>query len=172
MPRRGGFRVARRGHRRHASPSSTRRTLAHEALVEEAAYTAFHESAAANFPAEVLSPESEYLEAGRARGVWVPMPARRSVAVPEVQPRVQRRHPSGGGPRDHDVRWPAAERVPSRPARPGRAVPRPHPPLPGRARVIRSLASPGRSAAWPVSDRPTRRPGRGCIRSHRWQQRR
>jgi hypothetical protein len=50
--------------------------LAHEALVEEAAYTAFHESAAANFPAEVLSPENEYVESGRARGTWVSMPRR------------------------------------------------------------------------------------------------
>jgi hypothetical protein len=48
--------------------------LARDGLVEEAAYTAFHESATANFPAEVLSPESEFSEAGRARGVWVPMP--------------------------------------------------------------------------------------------------
>jgi hypothetical protein len=48
--------------------------LTDEALVEEAAYTAFHESAGANFPAEVLSPQSEYLESGRARGTWVSMP--------------------------------------------------------------------------------------------------
>jgi hypothetical protein len=50
--------------------------LADERLVEEAAYTAFHESAAANFPAVVLSPEGEYLETARARGTWVPMPRR------------------------------------------------------------------------------------------------
>lgn len=48
--------------------------LDHEALVEEAAYTAFHQSAAANFPAEVLSEQNEHLEAGRARGTWVSMP--------------------------------------------------------------------------------------------------
>ncbi len=48
--------------------------LAHEALVEEAAYTAFHESAAATFPAEVLSPQNEYVESGRARGTWISMP--------------------------------------------------------------------------------------------------
>jgi hypothetical protein len=48
--------------------------LVEEALVEEAAYTAFHESAAANFPAEVLSPQNEYLESGRTQGTWVSMP--------------------------------------------------------------------------------------------------
>jgi hypothetical protein len=48
--------------------------LAYEALVEETAYTAFQESAAANFPAEVLSPQNEYVESGRARGTWVFMP--------------------------------------------------------------------------------------------------
>jgi hypothetical protein len=48
--------------------------LAQEALIEEAAYTAFHESAAANFPAEVLSPHNEYVESGRSRGTWVSMP--------------------------------------------------------------------------------------------------
>ena len=48
--------------------------LADEALVEEAAYTAFHESSAANFPPTVLSPEAEFHESGRAGGTWVPMP--------------------------------------------------------------------------------------------------
>jgi hypothetical protein len=50
--------------------------LADDALLEEAAYTAFQESVGGNFPAQVLSPESEYLEAGRAGGTWVPMPRR------------------------------------------------------------------------------------------------
>lgn len=48
--------------------------LAEEALVEEAAYTAFHESAGANFPAAVLSPQNEYVESGRVGGTWVSMP--------------------------------------------------------------------------------------------------
>ncbi|HEX5995367.1 MAG TPA: hypothetical protein VFY84_09530, partial [Jiangellales bacterium] len=48
--------------------------LAQEALVEEAAYAAFHESAAANFPAEVLKPQNEFVESDRARGTWVSMP--------------------------------------------------------------------------------------------------
>ncbi|MEU0646044.1 hypothetical protein [Streptomyces umbrinus] len=48
--------------------------LAHDLLVEEAAYTAFQEAAAATFPGEVLSPQNEYLESGRARGTWVAMP--------------------------------------------------------------------------------------------------
>jgi hypothetical protein len=48
--------------------------LADEALVEEAAYTAFHESSAASFPPAVLSPEGEYQESGRAGGTWIPMP--------------------------------------------------------------------------------------------------
>jgi hypothetical protein len=48
--------------------------LAEDTLVEEAAYTAFHESAGANFPAAVLSPQNEYVESGRARGTWVSMP--------------------------------------------------------------------------------------------------
>ena len=50
--------------------------LAEEGLLEEAAYAAFHESAAANFPAAVLSPENEYLQAERAPGTWVAMPRR------------------------------------------------------------------------------------------------
>jgi hypothetical protein len=45
-----------------------------ESLVEEAAYTGFHEAAAAAFPAEVLSPRAEHEEAGRAGGSWVAMP--------------------------------------------------------------------------------------------------
>jgi hypothetical protein len=48
--------------------------LTDEALVEEAAYTAFQESSAANFPPTVLSPEAEFLESGRAGGIWIPMP--------------------------------------------------------------------------------------------------
>jgi hypothetical protein len=48
--------------------------LAEEALVEEAAYTAFHESAGANFPAAVLSLQNEYVESGRVGGTWVSMP--------------------------------------------------------------------------------------------------
>jgi hypothetical protein len=50
--------------------------LADETLLEEATYTAFHESAAANFPAPVLSEENEYLESARAGGTWVAMPRR------------------------------------------------------------------------------------------------
>jgi hypothetical protein len=50
--------------------------LADDRVLEAAAYEAFHESAAATFPAPVLSPESEYLEAGRAGGTWVAMPRR------------------------------------------------------------------------------------------------
>ncbi len=50
--------------------------LEDEQLLEEAAYAAFHESAAANFPAPVLSPESEYLESGQSVGTWVSMPRR------------------------------------------------------------------------------------------------
>jgi hypothetical protein len=50
--------------------------LEDEQLLEEAAYVAFHESAAANFPTPVLSPESEYLESGRSVGTWVSMPRR------------------------------------------------------------------------------------------------
>jgi len=48
--------------------------LTDEALVEEAAYTAFQESSAANFPSAVLSPEAEFQESGRAGGTWIPMP--------------------------------------------------------------------------------------------------
>jgi hypothetical protein len=48
--------------------------LTDEALIEEAAYTAFQESSAANFPPTVLSPEAEFLESGRAGGTWIPMP--------------------------------------------------------------------------------------------------
>jgi hypothetical protein len=50
--------------------------LADDRVLEAAAYEAFHESAAATFPAPVLAPESEYLEAGRAGGTWVAMPRR------------------------------------------------------------------------------------------------
>ena len=45
-----------------------------ESLVEEAAYTGFHEAAAAGFPAAVLSQRAEHAEAGRAGGSWVSMP--------------------------------------------------------------------------------------------------
>jgi len=50
--------------------------LGDERVLEAAAYEAFHESAAATFPAPVLSEESEYLETGRAAGTWVAMPRR------------------------------------------------------------------------------------------------
>jgi hypothetical protein len=48
--------------------------LDEDALVEEAVYTAFHESAGANFPPRVLSTQNEYIESGRAGGTWVSMP--------------------------------------------------------------------------------------------------
>ncbi|MGE2713774.1 hypothetical protein ACQI4L_06945 [Mycolicibacterium litorale] len=48
--------------------------LEEELIVQEATYTAFHESAGANFPAAVLSPQNDYVESGRAGGAWVPMP--------------------------------------------------------------------------------------------------
>ena len=106
--------------RSRGSRSWTRPTSTDEALVEEAAYTAFHESAAANFPAEVLSPQAEYLESGRAGGTWVSMPRtgpwryRKYSRVFNVVI-----HPAAARAITH-VRRPAAERVPPRRSRPQR----------------------------------------------------
>ena len=42
--------------------------------LEEAAYEGFHRGVAANFPAGLLDPSSEYLETSRPAGDWVSMP--------------------------------------------------------------------------------------------------
>ena len=48
--------------------------LEDESALEEAAYEGFQEAVAANFPAGLLDPASEYLETSRPAGVWVAMP--------------------------------------------------------------------------------------------------
>jgi hypothetical protein len=48
--------------------------LEDELTLEMAAYEGFQEAVAANFPAELLDPASEYLETRSPAGVWVSMP--------------------------------------------------------------------------------------------------
>ncbi|TLP52411.1 hypothetical protein [Microbispora triticiradicis] len=48
--------------------------LADEQALEEAAYEAFQEAVAANFPPAILDPASEYLETSRPYGMWLAMP--------------------------------------------------------------------------------------------------